>query len=122
MPYSVPLPAPVLRQLKSAGRGLTGRLAGIKIMEAVLAHFRQVEITVLNGHGDGELFRIGTGNPRHGIHGVHIHPVMVHSQTFQLEAAKHAVLAIKDEDFNMYLGLLLQALELGRYRVGFKKM
>ena len=35
--------------------------------------------------------------------------------------AKDAVAFLTDDDFNMYLGTLLQALELGRYRVGFPK-
>jgi len=37
-----------------------------------------------------------------------------------LKAHKDAVAFPANEDFNMYLGTLLQALELGRYRVGFK--
>jgi hypothetical protein len=37
------------------------------------------------------------------------------------EPTKDAVAFLKDDDFNMYVGLLLQALELGRYRIGFPK-
>ena len=120
MSYAVRVPPNLLRQFKSAGLGFTGRQAGVKIIEAILAHFR-AEITVLDKDGFGELFRVGSGNPRHGIHGIHIHPVSIHSQTFEMQAHKDAIDLLADEDFNMYLGLLLQALELGRYRAGFKK-
>lgn len=120
MPYAPRVPLTLLRQFKSAGQGISGRQAGIRIIEAILAHFR-AEITVLDKDGDGELFRVGSGNPRHGIHGIHIHPVSIHSLTFQLQAHKDAIDLLSDADFNMYVGLLLQALELGRYRAGFKK-
>jgi hypothetical protein len=89
-------------------------------MQAVLNHFR-AEITVLDQGGDGELFRVGSGAPSHEIHGVHVHPISVQWGTWQLKAHKDAVAFLTDEDFNMYLGTMLQALELGRYRVGFKK-
>jgi hypothetical protein len=36
-------------------------------------------------------------------------------------ARRDAVDLFTDPDFNMYVGLLLQALEVGRYRVGLKK-
>jgi len=110
----------ILRQFKDAGKGLSPRHAGEQIILAVLNHF-QAEITVLDRDGDGELFRVGEGSPRHGINGVHIHPISVQWGTWQLRAHKDAVAFLTDEDFNMYLGTLLQALELGRYRVGFKK-
>ena len=89
-------------------------------MQAVLAHFR-AEITVLDKGGFGELFRVGEGNPSHGIHGVHIHPMTLHSLTHEMIAHRDAVALIHDNDFNMYVGLLLQALEVGCYRVGFRK-
>jgi hypothetical protein len=91
------------------------------MMQAVLDHFR-AEITVLDADGDGELFRFGSGSPSHGIHGVHIHPVSVQWGTWQLRAHRDAVAFLTDDDFNRYLGTLLQALELGRFRVGFKKI
>jgi hypothetical protein len=100
---------------------MSQRQAGERIIQAVLAHFR-AEVTVLDRDGDGELFRVGTGNPSHEIHGVHIHPISVQWGTWQLRAHKDAVAFLTDADFNMYLGTLLQALELGRYRVGFKKL
>ena len=37
-----------------------------------------------------------------------------------MKAHKVAIAFLTDDDFNMYLGTLLQALELGRYRAGFK--
>jgi hypothetical protein len=37
-----------------------------------------------------------------------------------LRAHKDAVAFLTDDDFNMYLGTLLQALELGRYRAGLE--
>jgi hypothetical protein len=110
-----------LRHFKNAGQGLSQRQAGERIIQAVLAHFR-AEVTVLDAHRDGELFRVGAGNPSHGIHGVHIHPISIQWDSWQLKAHKDAVAFLKDADFNMYLGTLLQALELGRYRVGFKKV
>jgi hypothetical protein len=45
----------------------------------------------------------------------------VHSHTHEMIAHKDAIALLTDNDFNMYVGLLLQALELGRYRVGFNK-
>jgi hypothetical protein len=119
MPYSPPVQPQLLRQFKDAGRGLNHRQAGEQIIVAVLGHFR-AEITVLDRDGDGELFRVGSGAPSHGIHGVHIHPISVQWGTWQLKAHKDAVAFLTDDDFNMYLGTLLQALELGRYRAGFK--
>ena len=120
MGYSLRVSPQLLRQFKSAGQGLQGRQAGIRIVEAVLAHFR-AEITVLDQDATGELFRVGQGDPRHGVHGVHIHPITLHSRTHEMIAHKDAVALLTDTDFNMYIGLLLQALELGRYRAGFKK-
>jgi hypothetical protein len=120
MPFSPPVPPALLRQFKKAADGFTGRRASEKIIEAILAHFR-AEITVLTADGQGELFRVGTGSPSHGIHGVHIHPISVQWGTWELKAHKDAVAFLSDANFNMYIGLLLQALELGRYRAGFKK-
>jgi hypothetical protein len=120
MPLSSPVPPPLLRRFKEAGKGLTPRQSGERIIQAVLDHFRG-EITVLDRTGEGELFRVGSGAPRHHIHGVHIHPISVQWGTWQLKAHKDAVAFLTDDDFNMYLGTLLQALELGRYRVGFEK-
>jgi hypothetical protein len=37
---------------------------------------------------------------------------------FELNAHKDAIAFLTDDDFNMYLGTLLQALELGCYRAG----
>jgi hypothetical protein len=76
---------------------------------------------VLDQFGEGELFRVGSGSPSHNIHGVHIHPVSVQWGTWQLRAHKDAVSFLTDDDFNMYVGTFLQALELGRFRVGLKK-
>ena len=120
MPFTSPVPAPLLRQFKEAGKGLSPRQGGERIIQAVLDHFR-AEITVLDKIGDGELFRVGSGAPRHGVHGIHIHPISVQWGTWQLKAHKDAVAFLTDEHFNMYLGTLLQALELGRFRVGFEK-
>jgi hypothetical protein len=120
MPFSTPVPPVLLRQFKSAGYGFAGRQASEKIMEAILAHFR-MEITVLTADGNGELFRVGSGNPSHGINGIHIHPTSVQYRTGELRAHKDAVAFLTDANFNMYIGLLLQALELGRFRAGFSK-
>jgi hypothetical protein len=120
MPLSAGVPAPLLRAFKATGKDLSPRLAGERIIQAVLTHFR-AEITVLDATGDGELFRVGSGNPSHGIQGIHIHPISVQWGTWQLKAHKDAVAFLTDKDFNMYIGTLLQALELGRYRVGFPK-
>lgn len=120
MPYSTPVPPQLLRVFKDAGKGLPNRQAGERIIQAALNHFR-AEITVLDRDGTGELFRVGSGNPSHAIHGVHVHPISVQWGTWQLKAHKDAVAFLSDDDFNMYLGTLLQALELGRYRVGFSK-
>src|SRR5262249_23275068 len=75
----VRLSSDVLSHVKDAGNGLQGRESGLKIVEDVLAHFRNVEITVLDKTGVGELFRVGCGEGRHGIHGIHIHPLAIHS-------------------------------------------
>ena len=99
---------------------MSPRQSGEQIILAVLNHFR-AEITVLGPDGDGELFRLGSGAPSHAIHGVHIHPISVQWDTWQLKAHKDAIAFLTDDDFNMYLGTLLQALELGRYRAGFRK-
>jgi hypothetical protein len=107
-----------MRQFKGAAAGLNGRQAGEAIVVAILNHFK-AEITVLDPHGTGELFRVGSGSPSHGIHGVHIHPVSVQWGTWELKAHKDAIAFLSDENFNMYLGTLLAALETGRYRAGF---
>jgi hypothetical protein len=46
-------------------------------------------------------------------------PISVQWGTWQLKAHKDAVAFLTDTDFNMYLGKLLQALEVGRFRIGF---
>jgi hypothetical protein len=120
MALSQPVPRETLRQFRDAGKGLPPRQAGERIIQAALNHFK-AEITVLDPHGNGELFRVGAGSPSHGIHGVHVHPISVQWGTWELKAHKDAVEFLKDADFNMYLGTLLQALELGRYRAGFPK-
>ena len=120
MPFSPPVPPQLLRTFKESGKGLPPRQAGERIIETILEYYR-AEVTVLDAFGTGELFRVGMGYPRHGIHGVHIHPISVQYRTWELRAHKDAVAFLKDDDFNMYLGLLLQALELGRYRVGLPK-
>ena|ERR1035437_9771934 len=120
MPYTAPVHPLLLRQFKAAGEGLNPRQAGERIILAILDYFR-AEITVLDRDGTGELFRVGSGAPSHNIHGVHIHPVSVQWGTWELKAHKDAVAFLSDVDFNMYLGTLLQALELGRFRVGFPK-
>jgi hypothetical protein len=119
MAYGLRVPLPLLRQFKDAGKGMSQRQAGEAIIRAVLDHFR-AEITVLDKYVDGELFRVGKGDPSHGIHGVHIHPITVQWGTWELRAHKDAVAFLKDKNFNRYLGTLLLALEIGRYRVGFK--
>jgi hypothetical protein len=121
MAFSSPLPWQLLKQFKGAANGFTGRQAGEKIVAAILAHFHQAEITVLTPDGGGELFRVGQGSPSHGIHGVHIHPTRIQWGTWELKAHKDPVALLSDDNFNMYVGTLLQALETGRYRVGFKK-
>ena len=108
-----------MRQFKAAGNGLQGRLAGNTIVKAILDHFK-AEITVLDKHGIGELFRIGFGDPSHGIHGVHIHPISIQWASWELKAHKDAIEFLSDDDFNMYLGSLLGALETGRFRSGFQ--
>ncbi len=120
MAYSTPVHPQVLREFKAAGEGWPPRQAGERIIQAILNYYH-AEITVLDPFGDGELFRVGTGAPSHNIHGVHIHPVSVQWGTWQLKAHKDAIAFLTDDDFNMYLGTLLQALELGRFRVGFEK-
>lgn len=105
--------------VQERANGLSGRSAGDAIVRAILDHF-DAEITVLDKHGVGELFRIGVGDPSHGIRGVHIHPVNVQWQTWELRAHKDAIEFLTDDHFNMYLGSLLQGLETGRYRAGFK--
>ncbi len=121
MPYSARVSPQLLRQFKNAGHGLSPRQGGERIIQAILDHFR-AEITVLGRDGIDELFRVGTGDPSHGIHGIHIHPVSVQWGTWQLKAHKDAVAFLTDDHFNMYLGTLLQALEIGRFRVGFEKV
>jgi len=120
MAYAAPVPSPLLRQFKQAGKGLSPRQGGERILQAILNHFR-AEITVLDRDGRGELFRVGSGAPSHNIYGVHIHPISVQWGPWELRAHKDAVAFLTDDDFNMYLGTLLQALELGRYRAGFSK-
>jgi hypothetical protein len=114
MPLSAPASPSLLRAFKAAGAGLLPRQAGERIITAILTHYR-AEITVLAADGEGELFRVGMGNPSHGIVGVHIHPVSVQFESWELKAHKDAVAFLKDKDFNMYLGALLQALEIGRF-------
>ncbi len=113
MALSQRVPAPLLRDFKAAGKGLSPRLAGERIIQTVLNHFR-AEITVLDATGEGELFRVGSGSPSHHIHGVHIYPISVQWGTWQLKTHKDAVAFLTDADFNMYIGTFLQALELGR--------
>jgi hypothetical protein len=119
MAYRTRVSPELLRQFKEASQGLDPRRAGETIILAVLDHF-QAEITVLDRDGDGELFRVGMGYPSHGINGVQIHPLYVQWGTWQLKAHRDAIAFLTDEDFNMYLGTLLQALELGRFRAGFE--
>lgn len=120
MPFSPRVPTELLRTFKEAGKGLPPRQAGEQIIQTILSYYR-AEITVLDSNGTGELYRVGMGFPSHGIQGVHVHPISVQWGTWELKAHKDAVAFLKDDDFNMYLGLLLQALELGRYRIGFAK-
>jgi hypothetical protein len=120
MAYTTPVHPQLLRQFKAAGEELSPRQAGEHIILAILTYFR-AEIAVLDRDGSGELFRVGSGAPSHNIHGVHIHPISVQWDTWRLRAHKDAIAFLTDDDFNMYLGTLLQALELGRYRVGFPK-
>jgi hypothetical protein len=120
MPLSSRVSRQLLRTFKESGKGLPPRQAGERIIQSILQHYR-AEVTVLDSNGTGELFRVGMGFPSHEIHGVHIHPISVQWGTWELRAHKDAVAFLKDDDFNMYLGLLLQALELGRYRIGFSK-
>jgi hypothetical protein len=119
MPFSTPVAPPLMKQFKSAANGLTGRAAAEAIVQAVLAHFK-AEVTVLDRHGIGELFRVGSGDPSHGIHGIHIHPISIQWGTWDLKAHKDAIAFLPDENLNMYVGSLLQALETGCYRAGFK--
>ena len=119
MPFSTPVPTTITRKFKGTANGLSGRAAGDAIVRAILDHFK-CEITVLSSDGFGELFRVGMGDPSHGIHGVHIHPIGVEWGSFELKAHKNAVEFVADDQFNMYLGSLLAGLETGRYRAGFK--
>ena len=61
MPYSTPVPPQLLRVFKDAGKGLSNRQAGERIIQAALNHFR-AEITVLDRDGTGELFELGSAS------------------------------------------------------------
>lgn len=118
MPFSTPATTAQIRQFKRAADGLNGRVAGEAIVKAVLAAYK-AEITVMDRYGLSELFRIGIGHPSHGIHGVHIHPIKFHGLTGESKAHTDAVALMTDDEFNMYVGTLLQALETGCFRAGF---
>jgi hypothetical protein len=121
MKFTQPPTAAELRDFKSAGDGQAGRHKGYAIVLAIL-NFYKMEITVYDRRShDGELFRVGLGNPSHGINGIHIHPCFYHYRTGVPKPGKDAVALITDDDYNKYVGLLLQALELGNFRAGFDR-
>jgi hypothetical protein len=107
----------LLRAFKNAGGGHPRREAGEMMISAILAHYKY-EITVYTADLQGELFRIGSGD-RHEIKGVHVHPAYIKKDSWEFRASSKATKFLTDKDFNMYLGILLQALELGRFRVGY---
>jgi hypothetical protein len=111
MPRNLPVLAPALRLIKSAAVGYSGLHAAELIVKAAVQHLGG-EITVLDASGFHELFRIGAEG--HG--GVHIHDPYIQKETWKLRSASEAHLLHGKEDYNYYIGKLLQALETGQYR------
>jgi hypothetical protein len=115
MSFGTPATPEQIKHFKSAAAGLSGRTAGDAIVKSIL-DFYKAEITVLDRYAIGELFRVGIGYPSHGIYGIHVHPIRFHGLTGESRAHKDPVELMTDEKFNMYVGLLLQALETGCFR------
>lgn len=112
MPRNKPVPASILRLIKAAAAGYSGSHAADLIVRAAVQRLGG-EITVLDASGYHELFRIGVAD-RHD--GVHIHDSFIRGDTWQLTPARDAFPLHGREDYNYYIGLLLQALETGQYR------
>ena len=111
MSRSTPVAAPILRLIKGAAVGYSGSHAAVRIIEATVQHLGG-EITVLDASGFHELFRVG--GEGHG--GVHVHEPYIQWDTWQLRPASEAHPLHGNEDYNYYIGKLLQALETGQYR------
>lgn len=113
MSRSIPVPAPILRLIKGAAAGYSGSHAAVRIVEAAV-HRLGGEITVLDATGFHELFRVGAEG--HGIQGPHVHEPYIQRDTWKLRPVTEALPLHGKEDYNYYIGKLLQALETGQYR------
>jgi hypothetical protein len=111
MSRNTPVAAPILRLIKGAAVGHSGSNAAVRIIEAAVQRLGG-EITVLDASGFHELFRVGAEG--HG--GVHVHDPYIQWHTWQLRPASEAHPLHGKEDYNYYIGKLLQALETGQYR------
>jgi hypothetical protein len=111
MSRNLPVSAPILRIIKAAAVGYSGSHAAERIIQAAVQRLGG-EITVLDASGFHELFRVGAEG--HG--GVHVHDPYIRRDTWQLRPAAEALPIHGKEDYNYYIGKLLQALETGQYR------
>jgi hypothetical protein len=108
----MPIAAPIRRLIKGAAFGYSGSHAAVRIIEAAVQRLGG-EITVLDSSGFHELFRVGVEG--HGC-GVHVHEPYIKWETWQLRPASDAQPIHGNQDYNYYIGKLLQALETGQYR------
>jgi hypothetical protein len=113
MSRSTLVPAPILRLVKGVAAGYSGSHAAERIIEAAIQRLGG-EITVLDASGFHELFRVGAEG--HGHIGVHVHETYIQRDTWKLRPATEAHPLHGREDYNYYVGKLLQALETGQYR------
>ena len=111
MPRNIPVHPTILRVIKGAAIGYSGSHAAERIIEAAVQRLGG-EITVLDGTGFHELFRVGAKG--HG--GVHVHEPYIQMHTWQLRPTSEPVPLHGNEDYNYYIGKLLQSLETGQYR------
>ena len=111
MSRNVPVSAAILQNIKRAAMGCTGSHAAERIIKTAVQRLGG-EITVLDASGFHELFRVGAEG--HG--GVHVHEPYIQMPTWKLRPATQAVPLHGKEDYNYYVGKLLQALETGQYR------
>ena len=129
----VPIPRKKIDEFKAGGSAYSEPYATEQIVNLIFEHFRgRGEITVFEGNGVNQLFRLGRDylHPQHGVLGIHIHDKLFWIDPITRKARRNSqpedLLKVdrsaKDllthENRDIILEILFTALEQGNYIVG----